>query len=656
KYTRAGYWCWRRRRVNTVGHYTQELEKLNLAIVTEQDKRIPRRRRRPGWGPALTSISSVDMSYDLDAIPDREVGPIERVVLQEDLEALLSESEASSEARANSSSNDGGPNNSDGDGDSDGSKVPAALAVKAAAGSGTSSSVGGRGPKAGEDATARGLGGEPDSAAAAMMSNGHGSYDGYDGGRATNGTPPRAGSGNVTSSPEQAGAYRRQSEPTSTGGGGGGRAVRVQSASPKGRATGSAGLGWGVGGEPRVSKLPASGSTLPRLSVDLINVDPVGEAVRHTAKTIHKNMREKSFHYRNRSYGATAATSAKNGNDGSQDRLLGNGKQTPTIDQGMPTGNPVVPNDPSLNVSIGGGGRLGRSFGHGFGYLWGGGDGVAATAGGESSMLLMPSRRMSLTRKTGPRYSSRAFVTFRSFSAATVARQVLHCARPGRMAASSAPEARDIYWPNAIVTRRQQHTVRRLVVEIVLGALMIFFPVLVTLLSFSFSAENLMQRSGVIKMLCGRSSLFQSMVELIQPMMVIAVMATLPVLLRWVGHFEGILAESMIQMQTLSRYFSFQVLNVFLVTTIARFAVEILTRHFESHVLKTLAEDPYWFFTLLGDSLPKVCGFFCDYVIIRAFSGMSMELVRAYNLFPALVALLTCKSKWSRPLVASSAE
>lgn len=28
------------------------------------------------------------------------------------------------------------------------------------------------------------------------------------------------------------------------------------------------------------------------------------------------------------------------------------------------------------------------------------------------------------------------------------------------------------------------------------------------------------------------------MIELIQPMMIIAVMATLPVLLRWVGHFE----------------------------------------------------------------------------------------------------------------------
>ncbi|CAN0467782.1 unnamed protein product, partial [Hapterophycus canaliculatus] len=57
--------------------------------------------------------------------------------------------------------------------------------------------------------------------------------------------------------------------------------------------------------------------------------------------------------------------------------------------------------------------------------------------------------------KKGKGYSSRAFVTFRSFGAATVARQVLHCARPGRMAASSAPEPRDVYWPNAIVTRRQ---------------------------------------------------------------------------------------------------------------------------------------------------------------------------------------------------------
>lgn len=42
----------------------------------------------------------------------------------------------------------------------------------------------------------------------------------------------------------------------------------------------------------------------------------------------------------------------------------------------------------------------------------------------------------------------------------------------------------------------------------------------------------------VVRNLCRHSSLFQSMIELIQPMAVITVMAALPLLLRWVGHFE----------------------------------------------------------------------------------------------------------------------
>ncbi|CAN0250372.1 unnamed protein product, partial [Ectocarpus sp. 4 AP-2014] len=265
-------------------------------------------------------------------------------------------------------------------------------------------------------------------------------------------------------------------------------------------------------------------------------------------------------------------------------------------------------------------------------------------------------QRRPMTKK-GKGYSSRAFVTFRSFGAATVARQVLHCARPGRMAASSAPEPRDVYWPNAIVTRRQ-HTARRVCVEILLAVLMLLFPVLVTLLSFVFSAENLMQRSEVVKNLCRRSSLFESVVELTQPMAVITVMATLPLLLRWVGYFEasGNLAQSWIQMQTLSRYFTFQVLNVFLVTTVAGFAVEILTQQLHAQIVRRLVDDPSVFFTLLGETLPKVCGFFCDYVIIRAFTGMSMELVRAYAFLPAVMAMLTKMKPWGRPIHGDTVE
>lgn len=72
--------------------------------------------------------------------------------------------------------------------------------------------------------------------------------------------------------------------------------------------------------------------------------------------------------------------------------------------------------------------------------------------------------------------------------------------------------------------------------------------------------------------------------------------------------------------------------------------------------MQRLVDKPAVLFTLLGETLPKVCGFFCDYVIIRAFSGLSMELVRAYALLPAIIALMTSKKKWSRSLYQSAVE
>lgn len=39
--------------MNTVSFCSQELDRLNLAIATEQDKKTPRRRRLSAWGVAL---------------------------------------------------------------------------------------------------------------------------------------------------------------------------------------------------------------------------------------------------------------------------------------------------------------------------------------------------------------------------------------------------------------------------------------------------------------------------------------------------------------------------------------------------------------------------------------------------------------------------
>ena len=51
-------------------------------------------------------------------------------------------------------------------------------------------------------------------------------------------------------------------------------------------------------------------------------------------------------------------------------------------------------------------------------------------------------------------FLSKAFVTFKTFTAATTARQVVHMQLAGRMAVSEAPEPSDIIWQNMYTTRK----------------------------------------------------------------------------------------------------------------------------------------------------------------------------------------------------------
>lgn len=67
------------------------------------------------------------------------------------------------------------------------------------------------------------------------------------------------------------------------------------------------------------------------------------------------------------------------------------------------------------------------------------------------------------------------------------------------------------------------------------------------------------------------------------------------------------------------RYFTFQIINVFLVTTIAGSVIDCV---------KDIYSDPASTFSLLGSSLPKMGGFFMNYMLVKAFTGLGIELIR----------------------------
>ncbi len=221
-------------------------------------------------------------------------------------------------------------------------------------------------------------------------------------------------------------------------------------------------------------------------------------------------------------------------------------------------------------------------------------------------------------------FLSKAFVTFKTFTAATMARQVVHMQLAGHLAISEAPESTDMTWSNLYTTRTELFW-RQFIVEVAVLLLIIVWVAPVTLLSFVTSEDAIRSWSPLIDKWCG-NAWFESLIELIQPAALVGIMNILPPVLTGLGIIEGMVSFSANQFRSFDRYFTFQVINVFLVTTIAGSVIDCI---------KDIYEDPSSAFYLLGNSLPKMGGFFTNYLIMKAFTGLGMEITRIPAAFSA---------------------
>mmetsp|Transcript_28583 Transcript_28583/g.37431 ORF Transcript_28583/g.37431 Transcript_28583/m.37431 type:complete len:872 (-) Transcript_28583:241-2856(-) len=245
------------------------------------------------------------------------------------------------------------------------------------------------------------------------------------------------------------------------------------------------------------------------------------------------------------------------------------------------------------------------------------------------------SEMMALLEKHAPvqqKMASKAFITFKTFTPATIARQVLHSANPGYMKISEAPEPMDIHWGNINLNSRKKQFRHWLGIALYLF-LLITYIVPVTLIGEYTSSDALTHSSTTINYLVTKYSIFSSAVELVQPSCLLMLMVTIPPVLRLIGFLEGHITESGINNQMLGRYYTFLLVNVLLVVSIAGSVLASIEK---------VVDTPTLFFEKLGLGLPKVAGFFTDYVIIKCFTGNSFELSR----FTAYIQHLLRKVIW----------
>lgn len=226
--------------------------------------------------------------------------------------------------------------------------------------------------------------------------------------------------------------------------------------------------------------------------------------------------------------------------------------------------------------------------------------------------------------------TDKAFVVMRTFTAATVAIQSMHSSRPGSMRVTTAPEPRDILWNN-IYMSKGAHQTRSYMGEFLVLLIITFYVVPVAMVSLLVSESALITSSSRLAQLSQASSFFAAVIALVQPLCIVGLQQLLPPLFLVIGRAEGIVSFSEVQMRTFSRYFLFQVINVFLVTTIAGTIFDTIA---------IIIATPEAAFEMLGNSLPRMSSFFITFVTIKTFLGIGFELVRTMALIQATARYL----------------
>ena len=226
--------------------------------------------------------------------------------------------------------------------------------------------------------------------------------------------------------------------------------------------------------------------------------------------------------------------------------------------------------------------------------------------------------------------TDKAFVEMKTFTASTIAIQSMHSSKPGAMQVRTAPEPRDVLWPNIYVSKGAKRT-RSYIGDTISILLISFYVVPVALISLLVSKTALISISPRLAQLDDASAFFSTALALVQPICLIVIQQLLPPLFMQIAKAEGLVSFSEVQMRSFSRYFMFQVLNVFLVTAIAGSIFDTLS---------IIIENPEAAFEMLGNSLPRMSSFFISLVTMKSFLGLGVELVRAISIVQSLLRYL----------------
>ncbi|KAI0465484.1 hypothetical protein LJB42_000721 [Komagataella kurtzmanii] len=201
----------------------------------------------------------------------------------------------------------------------------------------------------------------------------------------------------------------------------------------------------------------------------------------------------------------------------------------------------------------------------------------------------------------------------------------------------------DIIWENlqvGFVTRNS----RAILAKTVLSLTLIFWAIPVAVVGAISNINYLTTKLPWLDFINNMPDVLMGIITGLLPTVALAVlMSLLPPFIKKMGKISGILTFQGVEMWCQSWYFAFQVIQVFLVTTLASSA---------SSVVESIIDDPSSAMTLLGENLPKSSNFYIAYALLQGLTISSGVLAQVVGLilYHVLGKALdgTPRKKWNR--------
>ncbi|CAK7210260.1 hypothetical protein SCUCBS95973_000718 [Sporothrix curviconia] len=220
---------------------------------------------------------------------------------------------------------------------------------------------------------------------------------------------------------------------------------------------------------------------------------------------------------------------------------------------------------------------------------------------------------------------SSMFVEFDTQAAAQVAFQVLSHHQPLHMSPrfiGIRPE--DIIW-SSLRMRWWERIIRRFMVMGGIAVGIVFWSVPAAFVgvvsNVSFLSENVFFLHWIADLPAAITGVIQGLLPAVALSLL---MAAVPGMLRVCARSAGVVSEPMVELFSQHAYFCFQVVQVFLVTTITSAASAAFTK---------ILSDPLSIKDLLSENLPKASNFYLSYITVQCLAGGAIGLVHIIDLF-----------------------